>query len=111
MSSFNRFYKREKLISKTLEIDEELYDKLEILSKNVYEASINKLVNAAIEDLIKNENVKFYKNERNAYVARSFLIRESFLEKLYDLKKKYRLPIYLIVNIAINNILNEEKIL
>lgn len=50
MSYSRRFYKKGKSISRTLEIDEELYN-------------------------------------------RSFLIRDSLLEGLYELKKKYRIPI------------------
>ena len=107
MSIFNRFYKKEKMLSRTLEIDDCLYEKLEYLSENVYDASINKLVNAAIEEIIETENIKFYKPKRNSYVARSFLIRESFLEELYLLKKKYRISIYLLVNIAIKNAIDE----
>ena len=109
MSYCNKFYKREKLISRTLDIDEELYNKLEFLSKEVYDASISKLVNVAIEDLIDNEKVQVYKRKNNSYVSRSFLIRDSLLEGLYELKKKYRVPIYLLVNIAIRNELEEEK--
>ena len=107
MSTFDRFYKREKLVNRTLEIDEDLYEKLIDLSKNVYDASINKLVNAAIEELLKTENIIIYEPKRNLYVSRSFLIRESFLEGLYYLKKKYRISIYLLVNIAIKNSVDE----
>ena len=95
------------MLSRTLEIDEDLYEKLEYLSKNVYDASINKLVNASIEEIIKTEDIRIYKTKRNSYVARSFLIRESFLEKLYILKNKYRISIYLLVNIAIKNAIDE----
>ena len=51
--------------------------------------------------------LKFYKPNRNSYISRSFLIRENFLEKLYVLKKKYRISIYLLVNIAIKNAVDE----
>ena len=109
MSYRSKFYMKEKLVSRTLDIDEELYNKLEFLSKEVYDASISKLVNVAIEDLIDNEKVQIYKRKNNSYVSRSFLIRDSLLEGLYELKKKYRVPIYLLVNIAIRNELEEEK--
>lgn len=108
MTCFSKFYKKEKLISRTLEIDEELYYELERLSSKVYDASISKLVNAAIENLIQTENIQIYKRKNTSYVSRSFLIRRSFLEGLYNLKKKYRIPIYLLVNIAIRNVLIEE---
>lgn len=105
-----RFHRKEKLVSKTLDIDEELYNKLEFLSNEVYDASISKLVNVAIEDLVENENIQIYKRKNNSYVSRSFLIRDSLLDGLYELKKKYRIPIYLLVNIAIRNELEEENL-
>lgn len=109
MTCFSKFYKREKLVSRTLDIDEELYFELERLSNEVYDASISKLVNAAIENLINTENIQIYERKKTSYVSRSFLIRSSFLDGLYELKRKYRVPIYLLVNIAIRNVLIEEK--
>ena len=109
MSYFSsKFYKRENLISRSLDIDEELYTKLEELSKNVYDASISKLVNVSIERLLETENIQLYERKNKLYVSRSFLIRESLLEGLYDLKDKYRISICLLVNIAIRNALIEE---
>ena len=42
-------------------------------------------------------------------ISRSFLIRESFLEGLYELKDNYTLSINLLVNIAVRNAIHEEK--
>lgn len=111
MSYFEaRFYKREKLINRTLEIDELLYIELEKLSKEVYDASISKLVNVAIEEMINREDIRLYKREKDVfYVTRSFLIRSSFLDELYVLRDKYGISIRLLVNIAIRNALIEEK--
>ncbi len=111
MSYFSRFYKKENLISRSLDIDEELYEELEKLSKKVYEASISKLVNASIEKIIETENIQLYERKNKSYVSRSFLIRESLLEGLYTLKEKYRISICLLVNIAIRNALIEEDII
>lgn len=111
MSCLGRLYRKEKLISRTLDIDEELYYKLEFLSKERYDASISKLVNISIEELVRTENVQIYKRKNNSYVSRSFLLRESVLDGLYELKSKYRIPIYLLVNIAIRNVLIDEDLL
>ena len=111
MSCFRKFYKKEKLISRTLEIDETLYCELEKLSEEVYDASISKLVNASIEELLKTENIQPYERNNMLYVTRSFLIRSSFWEGLYELKNKYGLSIRLLVNIAIRNVLIEEGII
>ncbi len=109
MGYFSRFYKKENLISRSLDIDEELYDELEYLSKNVYEASISKLVNASIEKIIETEDIHLYERKNKSYVSRSFLLRESLIEGLYELKEKYRISICLLVNVAIRNALIEEK--
>lgn len=106
MSVFDRYYKKEELLSRKLDIEEEIYNELEHLSKDVYDASINKLVNSAIEELLKTEKIQLYNMKNKNYVSRSFLIRQSFLEGLYELKDKYKISINLLVNISIKNILN-----
>ena len=106
MLTFARYYKRENLISRKLDIEEEAYEKLVYLSNNVYDASINKLVNSAIEELLKTEKIQLYNMKNKNYISRSFLIRESFLEGLYELKDKYKISINLLVNIAIKNVVN-----
>ncbi len=111
MSCFHKFYKKEKLISRTLEIDDVLYYELEKLSQEVYDASISKLVNASIEEIIRTENIQLYERKNILYVTRSFLIRSSFWEGLNKLKKKYGISIRLLVNISIRNVLLEEGIL
>ena len=55
MAYSDKIYKKEKLISRTFYIDEKLYLELERLSKEVYEASISKLMNVAIEELVEKE--------------------------------------------------------
>ena len=111
MSSFDKFDKRERIIPRTIEIEDNLYFMLERLSNETYDASINKLVNAAIETLVEKENIQTYKRTWNTRLTRTFLIRESLLKGLYDLKKEYGIPIYLLVNIAIRNALIEEGLL
>ena len=43
-------------------IDEKLYLELERLSKEVYEASISKLMNVAIEELVEKVKIEVYEN-------------------------------------------------
>ncbi len=109
MTCFGRFYKKERLVNRSLDIDEELYGELEYLSKNVYEASISKLVNASIEKIIETEEIQLYERKNKSYVSRSFLLRESLIDGLYDLKEKYGISICLLVNVAIRNAILEEK--
>lgn len=111
MSYFDKFDKKEKLIPRTIEIDCAFYELLEKLSNEKYDASINKLVNACIEMLIKNEKVENYDRRNTIRITRTFLLRNSLVEGLNELKNKYGIPIYLLVNISIRNALIEEKML
>ena len=74
---------------------------------DVYDASVNKLVNIAIIDMIEKENVKVYERPDNGIIeAHNFAIRETSYNKLEELKNKYGLSIYKLTNIAIYNALN-----
>ena len=108
MGAFSRFYKKEKLVKKTIEIDNNLYEQLKQLSDNEISASVNKLINACIEKFIKKENIKMYiKPKGEISVKHSLLIRESFAEALDKLKDKYDISIYKLVNMSISNALEE----
>ena len=108
MGAFDRFYKKEKLVRKTIEIDNNLYEQLKQLSDNEISASVNQLINACIEELIKKENLKMYvKPKEEISIKHSLLIRESFVEELDKLKDKYDISIYKLVNMSISNALEE----
>lgn len=110
MGAFDRFWKREALLKKTIEIDNSLYEKLEELSENVYQTSTNQLINACIEELIETRNVKIYeKPEGELSIQHSLLIRESLFNALEEMRERYNLSIYKLVNIAIKNALDEIK--
>lgn len=110
MGAFDRFFSKEKLIRKTIEIDNNLYEELKQISDNKYDASVNKLINASIEELVNTENVKVYiKNKNEISLKHTLLIRESLVKSLDSLKDKYGMSIYKLVNIAIYNALEEEK--
>ena len=105
MSIFDKYVlKKENILKKRIAIDSLLYEKLMELSNNVYDASINKLVNIAIIDLIKTKNVKLYERPENEISEQhKFLIRESSYMELENLKSKYNISIYKLINIAIYN--------
>ena len=110
MGAFDRFWKREELLKKTIEIDNSLYEELNRLSKTVYQTSTNQLINACIEELIKTRNVKLYeRKEGELSIQHSLLIRESLFNGLEELRDKYNLSIYKLVNISIKNALEEVK--
>lgn len=110
MGAFDRFWKRETLLKKTIEIDNTLYEKLNELSETVYQTSTNQLINASIEELIKTKNIKIYAKEKGEIsLQHSLLIRESLFNELEEMREKYNLSIYKLVNIAIKNAIDEIK--
>lgn len=107
MSIFdNYFLKKDNLLKRRIEIDNSLYEKLMELTE-IYDASINKMVNVAIIELIKNGNINIYEKNNNEIVeSHNFAIRETSYKELEKLKDRYGLSIYKLVNIAIYNALN-----
>lgn len=107
MSVFGCFYDKEELIRKTVEIDNDLYDKLSEILKEKYNTSVNMLINASIEEIIKTENINLYaKEDKYSTMKRSLLIKESFSNGLNKLKEKYNISISKLINMAIKNAVN-----
>ncbi|MEG0872935.1 MAG: hypothetical protein RSE00_00785 [Clostridia bacterium] len=100
-----------KTLRKTFAVDDRLYEKLQYLINNVYNTSINKLVNIAIENLVETENISIYEvgYKENNFI-RSYLINENLINDLEKLRKKYGISSYRLVNIAIRNALKDEGI-
>lgn len=110
MGAFDIFLSKEKLIRKTIEIDNSLYEKLKELSETRYDASVNKLINVALIELIKTEDIKVYvKKDDEISVKHTLLIRESTVTGLDKLKDKYDISIYKLTNLAIKNAIDQIK--
>lgn len=109
MNTFDKYLlKKDNLLRRRIEIDGSLYEQLVKLT-DIYDASINKLVNIAIIEMIKTENITIYEKPENEIVeAHNFAIRESSYNKLEKLKSKYGLSIYKLTNIAVYNALNSK---
>ena len=105
------FYKRDNILKRRIEIDATLYEKLKELS-SIYEASINKIVNVAIVEMIQSNNVNLYdRKEEEISESHNFNIRESAYRELERLSTKHHLSIYKLVNIAIYNAVNSWQLL
>ena len=113
MSVLDRFWPKDELVQKTIEIESGLYDEIEFLCENVYDTSISKIINACIDELIETEDVKLYPKESNElFTKHSIILRKSSLNNLEKLKDKYGISVYKLIHIAIKNVLlqyHEEK--
>ena len=95
------FLKRDNILKRRIEIDASLYEKLKELSE-IYEASINKLVNVSIIEMVEKNNINLYdRSAKEISESHNFNIRESAYKELEKLSDKHHLSIYKLVNIAI----------
>lgn len=105
---FNKFYDKDIIVQKTFDIETKLFDRIEFLSENIYDASISKLINACIDDLVDTEDIKLYpKDGTELYLKHSLLLRRYSLDNLEKLKVKYDISVYKLINMAIHRALDE----
>ena len=108
MNVLDRFWPKDELVQKTIEIESSLYDEIEFLCNNVYDSSVSKIINACIDELIKTEDVKLYPKESNElFTKHSLILRKGSLDNLEKLKEKYGISVYKLIHIAIKNVLND----
>ncbi len=70
MNTFDKYLlKKDKLLKRRIEIDSSLYERLTELTE-IYDASINKMVNIAIIEMIETENILIYQRP-NSEIAES----------------------------------------
>lgn len=103
------FYKKQKTFRRSYDINDSMYEKLEYLSNNVYEGTVNKIVCAAIDHIIKTRAVKLYMVKPPEHLSkRTFYFPECLVTGLEQLSAEYSISIAKLVNIAIYNLLEEE---
>ena len=107
---FYRFYPKEKWINRNIEIEDSLYSELKNISDNILDASINKLIDACVENFkIENEQIIYYKKPKDEItIARSIRLRESMWNKLDELKRDYDISLYKLINMAIKYTLDNK---
>ena len=107
---FYRFYQKEKWINRNIEIEDTLYSELKRLSENELDASINKLIDACVENFkIENDSITYYKKPKDEItIARSIRLRESMWNKLDEFKKDYDISLYKLINMSIKYTLDDK---
>lgn len=110
LKGFYRFYPREKWINRNIEIEESLYEQLKKISETELDASLNKLIDACVENFkIENNQIIYYKKPKNELtIARSVRIRESMWHKLDVLKDEYDISLYKLINLCIKYTLENK---
>ena len=109
MNTFDKYLlKKDEYVRRRINIDNSLYDEL-VKLEDVYDASINKLVNIAILEMIETKNVQVYENEyKKISEPHNFAIRKTSYTELEKMKDKFGLSIFKLINIAIYNAINSK---
>ena len=98
-----------KTISKSVNIDDTLYDGIKKLTFEVYDAKISDVINIAIEEYIERNNPNFYgKLENETVTYRNLMLREDNIKKLNDYHKRTGISFTRLVNGAIKEFLDNK---
>lgn len=112
MGILDNFVKREKLVQRTVNIDDKLFDKLEKLALEFNDCSVSKIINASIIDFADKEKETIEIGNIGPTSKHSVAFREPVLESLNKMAKKYSSFKYVVMNVAIREGIEklEEKI-
>ena len=105
MEPIENLYKRDKIVTRSLHIHEDLYEKLQYLCENVYDTSVSKLVNICAETALQSKNkIKFYKKPyKTESIYRSILFRKEFYDELIKIRDETGISFSRLVNGSIKN--------
>ena len=111
MRAIDRLYKKEEMKVRTLHIDQDLYEKVQYLAVNVFDASASKIINVCIENsLIKNKGIKYYKRPANVdSIYRSIVLRKSFCDELLKIREETGISFSRLINACIKEFLDDYK--
>ncbi len=109
MEPIKRLYKKDKTITRSLHLDEDLYSKLQYLCDEVFDTSVSKLVNICIETLLQDEeNIKFYRKPyKTDSIYRSILFRSEFYNELIKIRESKGISFSRLVNGSIKDFLEK----
>lgn len=111
MEPIQRLYKKDKIVTRSVHIDENLYIKLQDLCDNVFDTSVSKLINICVETQIQNKDkLKYYKKPpMTDSIYRSILFRKEFYDELKKLKDERGISFSRLVNGSIKNFFDKYQ--
>ena len=97
------------IITKTINIDDSIYNKFKDLSEKVYDATISEIMNVAIEEYIKRDKPNFYgKSENETVTYRYIRLRRLNVNKLNEYSRKTGISFTRLVNGALKEFLDNQ---
>ena len=112
MGVLDNFNLKEKLVQRTISIDDNLFEKLENLVPNFNDCSVSKIINASIVDFKDKNKDTIEIGNIGPTSKHSVAFRESILNDLTEMSKRYNAYKYVVMDIAIREgiVVLEEKI-
>ena len=103
MSIRDKLYKKDnKTISKSINIDDSLYEKIRIATEKIYDAKLSDIINVAIEEYIERDNPNYYaKPKMETVTYRNLMLRKKNIKRLNEYHQKTGISFTRLVNSAI----------
>lgn len=111
MEPVKRLYKKDKTVTRSLHIDEDLYTKVLYICNNKLDASPSKLINICVETLLQHkDNIKYYKKPYKIdSTYRSILFRKEFYDELIKIRNERGISFSRLVNGSIKEFLDKYE--
>lgn len=109
MSAIDRLYLvNNKTIKKTVNIEDELYEKLMKFTKKNFDATFSEVINVCIEEYIDRNRPSFYEKPKLETVTyRSIMIRKDNLKNLQKMYKNTGISVTRLLNCAVKEFLEK----
>lgn len=106
MNNVDKLYKIDnKCITKTINIEISLYEKLQNVISKRYDATVSDVINVIIEDYLENNKPTFY-GKRDGVIYRSIRMRKKNLEGLKKMSSETGISVTRLINVAIKEFLD-----
>ena len=103
MNIRDKLYKKDnKTVSKSINIDDSLYEKIKQSIEIVYDAKLSDVINVAIEEYIEKNNPSYYaKPKKETVTYRNLMLRKKNIKKLNEYHNNTGISFTRLVNGAI----------
>lgn len=96
-----------KTISKSINVDDSLYERIIGLTKTTYDAKISEIINVAIEEYIERNKPNYYaKPKRETVTYRNLMLRKKNIKQLTKYHDKTGISVTRLLNGAIKEFLD-----
>ncbi len=103
------YAKENKTISKAINIDDSLYEKIRQLTEKVYDAKLSDVINVAIEEYINRNKPNYYAKPKNETVTyRNLMLRKNNIDKIKEYHQQTGISFTRLVNGAIKEFFEND---